>query len=156
MLFTGAEEGIIINFSNIYRSDKSVGDGLGMNKKQHYLFAYGTLMKGLCNHKYLANQEFICKTEIVDFGLYNVTEDYPGIVRKQNSKVKGELYLIDEDLLQILDEFEGEEYNRIEVDVMMDNSKIRAYTYLWVEDIHNEDYVIYDEQPWEKRRVYDR
>ncbi|GIM30010.1 branched-chain alpha-keto acid dehydrogenase [Clostridium polyendosporum] len=121
-----------------------------MNKIQHYLFVYGTLMKGLINHQYLINQEFICEAEILDFGLYNVTENYPGIIRKQNSRVKGELYKIEEDLLKILDEFEGEEYTRIEVDVLVKENKIRAFTYLWLEDVNDKDYICYNKQPWKK------
>lgn len=121
-----------------------------MNKKEHYLFVYGTLMKGLSNHVYLTNQEFICEAEVLDFGLYDVTEDYPGIIRKQNSRVKGELYKIEEDLLKVLDEFEGEEYARIEVDVLMKEGKIKAFTYLWLEEVDNKDYICFNKQPWKK------
>ncbi len=122
-----------------------------MNKNKCYLFVYGTLMRGLSNHKYLKNEKFICQTEILDFELYNVTNEYPGIIKKENSKVQGELYQINRQILEDLDKLEGDEYKRIEVNLITKEDRMKAFTYLWTESVNNKEYISYEKQPWRKK-----
>lgn len=69
------------------------------------LFVYGTLKKGEQNHKKLKNSKFLgkAKTKRKYDLVYN--HDSPNLVQG-NNQITGELYEIDDALLQILDKFE--------------------------------------------------
>lgn len=102
----------------------------------HRVFVYGTLMRGLRNHHMMAGAKFCFETtsllpayEMVQFPSTsspgNVT---PGLRRNGQSCIAGEVFQVDDDLLDILDEFEGvgEEYERGKI-MLADGSKAWAY-----------------------------
>jgi gamma-glutamylcyclotransferase (GGCT)/AIG2-like uncharacterized protein YtfP len=70
------------------------------------LFAYGTLMKGEANGAWLAGEPFLGPARttgahtLVDLG------DYPGLLCEGATSVAGELYLVGEERLRLLDELE--------------------------------------------------
>lgn len=74
-------------------------------------------MKGLGNHHFLENATFVGKARIEGFIMFDLGS-YPGIVNgKDKEIVLGELYEINESILNNLDRLEGEGslYKRITV-----------------------------------------
>ena len=109
-----------------------------------YIFVYGTLKKGERAHSYLEKAYYIGEGEIEGFCLYDLGE-YPGI-KRCNGKVKGEVYLVDENTLKILDEYEGKDYKRIEVEVKMKNGrKIKAWCYEYLGEVKEENRILNDQ-----------
>ncbi len=84
---------------------------------QHLIFVYGTLRKGENNHHLLEKSEYLGLFEtdpdyqLVDLG------SYLGMI-KGNSKITGEVYRIDDQLLAQLDVLENvpDEYHRETMD----------------------------------------
>jgi gamma-glutamylcyclotransferase (GGCT)/AIG2-like uncharacterized protein YtfP len=76
---------------------------------EEYIFVYGVFRdsgKGL-----LEGCKF-CGKAYINGDIYRVNDFYPGFIRGDN-KVIGDVYLIDSSIFQQLDEFEGDEYNRM-------------------------------------------
>lgn len=74
----------------------------------HYIFIYGTLLPGLRLHPHMRTGSMIAAAQCHAY-LYDLGE-YPGMVRSvlgDPSCVKGEVYTVDESLLNQLDELEG-------------------------------------------------
>ncbi len=72
------------------------------------VFLYGTLKRGFCRHQAIEGQAFLglAKTEAA-YKLFDLG-DYPGLVIAENGiSIEGELYSIDDDCLEQLDEIEG-------------------------------------------------
>lgn len=103
---------------------------------QHRVFVYGTLMQGLRNHHILNCAKFsgTAKTMLPSYSLIqfpsqsspgNIT---PGMVKNGTECVMGELYIVDDECLAILDEFEdvGREYERSRI-MLEDGSQAWAY-----------------------------
>lgn len=65
----------------------------------HYLFTYGTLMKGESNHFYLKESEYIGNGIIRGYRLLKI-EDYPGAIPTDDlqKEVIGEIYKIRHDI----------------------------------------------------------
>lgn len=73
------------------------------------LFVYGTLKRGGCNHRQLADQTFVEEAQTVPgFQLFDLG-GYPGIaaVPAATVGVTGEVWSVTEAAWQRLDEFEG-------------------------------------------------
>ena len=74
------------------------------------LFVYGTLKRGLGNHRFLAGQEFLGETATEP--CYRVIDlrRYPGLILDEANglAVKGELWSVSARCIEALDEFEGE------------------------------------------------
>ncbi len=73
------------------------------------LFVYGTLKRGCRSHRLLENQIYLGETRTVPgFRLFHLGQ-FPGMIRAADSpsSVSGEVYLVDDDCLRTLDEFEG-------------------------------------------------
>ena len=103
---------------------------------QHRIFVYGTLMRGLRNHHKMKYAKFLsaAKTMLPSYTLVqfpsqsspgNVT---PGMKKHGSACVRGELYLVDDDVLAMLDTFEdvGREYERSRI-MLDDGSYAWAY-----------------------------
>ena len=70
------------------------------------VFVYGTLMKNKRNHHYLNNATFISTSFIEGYFMFDLGT-YPGIAKsKYNSKVYGEVYKVDKQTMDKLDELE--------------------------------------------------
>src|SRR3712207_1753270 len=71
------------------------------------LFVYGTLMSGEPNAQVMVGSSFIGRAATT--AAYRLVElsDYPGLLAGGKTSVKGELYLVDDQLLAALDGVEG-------------------------------------------------
>ncbi|RAJ98224.1 gamma-glutamylcyclotransferase (GGCT)/AIG2-like uncharacterized protein YtfP [Larkinella arboricola] len=105
-----------------------------------YLFVYGTLLNA--SEKPMA-QYLRQHSQLIGAGrfpgrLYDLGE-YPGAVYDRNADglVHGELYTFSEvavaGLLNVLDEYEGDEYRRAVVPVQTGNGLIDCWTYLLIQ-----------------------
>lgn len=103
-------------------------------KKTHLIFVYGTLKRGFYFHDQFLGGD---KSEAVgpalaslDYSLY--IDGMPHLVREKTDKpVKGELYLVDDNVLKSIDELEGPVYKRDVIEVTDENgNKKLAWTYL--------------------------
>ncbi|ONI46484.1 hypothetical protein AN640_03395 [Candidatus Epulonipiscium fishelsonii] len=118
------------------------------------VFVYGTLMKSYSNNKhYLEDAIYLGKRVLDDYELYDLGV-YPGIVDKKGEKVKGELYHIEDYMLDELDALEGEGilYIRRIVDVRDEHNlyKEKAYVYVYNNDVTECTKVPFSNQPWKK------
>lgn len=101
-----------------------------------FVFTYGTLMNNERNHHYLCNQEFISNAYINNYDIYNLGT-YPGII-KGDDTVYGELYRVDKDSLNKMDELEeiGYLYDRILENVYIsEDESIEAYVYVYLKSV---------------------
>lgn len=73
--------------------------------------------------------------------------EYPGIIRKEESSVSGKVYWeLDEPTMKKLDEFEGENYERIVVQVTMgDGTYMDAWAYVVKDDCRK----MLSDDPWD-------
>lgn len=73
------------------------------------IFTYGTLMKDRRAHNSFQNKSHVTDTVLADYGLYEANDDnYPCAVPVEGFKVYGEIYSVDKNTLDILDEYEEE------------------------------------------------
>jgi gamma-glutamylcyclotransferase (GGCT)/AIG2-like uncharacterized protein YtfP len=77
-----------------------------------YLFVYGLFRD---SGKGVLGECTYCGRAFVMGKLYRVNEFYPGYVTDKNSKVWGDVYLVNSDNFQQMDEYEGDEYFRTKV-----------------------------------------
>lgn len=97
-----------------------------------YLFAYG-LFRDVSFP--LLKESLFCDSAFVFGNLYKVNEFYPGYVSKNcETKVHGDIYLIDESLFEQLDEYEGKEYNRRKV---WTSVGLEVWIYEYIHDVSN-------------------
>lgn len=115
------------------------------------VFVYGTLMSGNSNNEmFLSEAKFSGDFVAEGFELYDLG-NYPGIIHSENNKVKGEIYVVDKNILSNLDILEGEGslYIRELIRVINDNNESQeAYTYVYNQGISGKVKVSYDDQPW--------
>ena len=98
------------------------------------VFVYGTLRKGLAWHSLIKNSEFIGEAKTKDkYCLY--AENIPFLFKDEEvSKIKGEVYEVDELTLKNLDKLEGHPnwYYREEVSIILNTEKeIIAWVYFY-------------------------
>lgn len=116
------------------------------DSKKYYVFVYGTLMKGGMNHFLMQyhKAQFIdsATTSFHKFNMISIGEDFPGIVTG-NGAIVGEVYMIDEKTLPVLDRLEGypDFYNRIviPVDGMTERKRYNAIVYVLSQKFLNND-----------------
>jgi gamma-glutamylcyclotransferase (GGCT)/AIG2-like uncharacterized protein YtfP len=101
-----------------------------MNK--HLVFVYGSLRqgdKGAMSIRF-PNSEFIAEAK-VNGSLYDLGP-YPGLLLDEsNSLVIGEVYEVDDQLLQKLDDFEASsQYRRQQVDAYLGTERKKAWIYV--------------------------
>lgn len=81
------------------------------------VFVYGTLKRGQRNHHYLAQADYV-GLHLTDkcFSMY-AFDDYPAVTQRGNNAVSGEVYRVNSQQLQMLDELElcPRFYQRIEI-----------------------------------------
>ena len=97
------------------------------------LFVYGTLKRGLRNHRLLADQEFL--GEAVTEPRYRVIDlgPYPGLVTDPAAglAVRGELWAVTECCLEELDEFEQDAGAFVREPVAIATRDDVVYAYFW-------------------------
>lgn len=118
------------------------------------VFVYGTLMKNRWNHCYLDGQTFLGEAKLNNFEMYNVAS-FPGIVRKENEYVIGEIYEVDQDTLKILDRLEGEGsmYKRTLEKVFINDRAEEAYAYVWLGSVQGREKVESINMPWQLAKM---
>ncbi len=104
---------------------------------RNYLFVYGTLKKGKARHEILEehNAEFVDYAILEGYDMYD-TGYYPAIaIVKGKGIIHGEVYLVSDELIEILDAIEGTNYNlfnRKVVPVTLVTKKIKLYVFVYV------------------------
>ena len=100
------------------------------------LFVYGTLKRGFCRHKAIAEQTFLGPARTASrYLMYNVGS-FPGLVHATDgAEIEGELYEVDDALLAVLDRIEGTDMGlfrrkAIELVEPHTNGQVEAYLYL--------------------------
>jgi len=102
--------------------------------KNHFIFVYGTLMKGESNHSLISSQ--VCEGSgfIRGFNLYNLGY-FPGIRPSEhpNHVVYGEVYLVDDRTLEAVNRLEGEGslYILQSTEVTMSDKTVTAGVYVY-------------------------
>lgn len=81
-----------------------------MKKKKIRVAVYGSLMKGLHNHTFLQDTEYLGSFySLPEYNLYSLGT-YPGLTLNGNTSVRFEVYNVTPDVLKKLDILEGVEY----------------------------------------------
>ena len=99
-----------------------------------YLFTYG-IFRDIASP--LLSDSYYCDTTFVCGRMYKVNEFYPGYIAEScDNIVRGDVYMIEPDLFDILDEYEGDEYRRIKVWTALG---LEAWVYEYKYDISSFD-----------------
>ena len=107
------------------------------------LFVYGTLMKNRGNNDLLGDSEYLGKYHtdprwgLVDLGAF------PAMV-PSNKSVKGEVYLVDDDILEAVDALEGVDFglykrHRVYINCPVSNLRREAWAYIYGAIIYTGD-----------------
>lgn len=116
------------------------------------VFVYGSLMKKYWNHRFLMEQQYLGTGILEGYEMYHVSS-FPGIIRKDEESIQGEVYEVDEKTLRRLDqlESEGTMYIRVEEEIVINNQeKVRAFVYVWNRGIAGRKKVL--QMPWEPQK----
>lgn len=91
-------------------------------------FAYGSLMRGMGNHRALACARFIRAAETAAAFTLHDLGAYPGMIGGGAARVNGELYDVDDETLAALDRLERHPrfYGRQEI-ALSDWTRVSAY-----------------------------
>lgn len=101
------------------------------------IFVYGTLKRGGDNHGWIQQQQFVAEARTLPiYRMYDLG-GYPGMVRVPNQglSIEGEVWEVDEAglaKLDILEDTEGGEYERVSVPLLGDFAErhVEGYIYL--------------------------
>jgi gamma-glutamylcyclotransferase (GGCT)/AIG2-like uncharacterized protein YtfP len=102
-----------------------------MEIKKDYIFVYGLFRD---QGKKVLGDATYCGRSSINGKLWKVNEFYPGFTKSNSGKVWGDIYLFNTDLLVGMDDYEGDEYNRVRV---MTSSDIECWVYEYKHDISN-------------------
>ena len=107
--------------------------------EKHYLFVYGTLKRGHCNHYLLEGCPFMGEAETKEkYALYEA--DIPYVIKeKKISHIKGEVYEVPRHILKRIDRLEGHPffYKREKARVVLeDGREVEAWMYFWICEIN--------------------
>lgn len=102
----------------------------------YHAFVYGTLMKGERAQHLLEGAHYIGRCQLRDYAMYHLGS-YPGIQPCAGEIVYGELYLISDEMLEKLDQYEDEGtlYGRKVVTVWMEDQPIQASAYIYKKSV---------------------
>lgn len=100
--------------------------------KQQYLFAYGMFRESARN---IIGDFVNCGIANIQGKLYKVNQFYPGYKYSNdtNDKIWGNVFLINEDKLKELDDFEGPEYTRKKI---IASNDIECWVYEYNQDVN--------------------
>ena len=124
---------------------------LDNNPRQEFVFVYGTLRQGGSNAWRMEGAAFL--TSALALGhLYRV-DWYPGAIFDETAahSIVGEIYHLTPEHLQALDQFEGEEYERIKILVTTDTDQRSVWAWEYqhptesLTKIPNGDWLIHNE-----------
>lgn len=94
-----------------------------------YIFVYGAFRDAYAE---LLKNSVYCDRTFVYGKIYQVNDFYPGLKRDKESIVYGDIYMIDPNIFDELDEFEGEEYTREKI---WTSQGIECWVYIYKYDI---------------------
>ena len=97
------------------------------------LFCYGTLRSSLIMQKVTGHKFDGVDAILEGYAIFRVRgTEYPGIIQRKGSSVEGILYRgLDDNILHILDTFEGDQYYRDIVNTASQNdTNVKAYAYI--------------------------
>jgi gamma-glutamylcyclotransferase (GGCT)/AIG2-like uncharacterized protein YtfP len=104
-----------------------------VSAQRHRLFVYGTLRRGGAQAGRMVGAEWIGSGR-VRADLFRVSW-YPGLVlRETGSWVTGDVYAVDDELLEKLDQYEGDEYRRVRV-VVEGDAAGEAWIWEWAGEV---------------------
>ncbi|WP_226659323.1 gamma-glutamylcyclotransferase family protein [Pseudalkalibacillus hwajinpoensis] len=103
----------------------------------HLVFCYGTLRSGENNHNVISGavlKESLCWTK---GKLYDTGDGYPALIQHDRGKVYGEVYEVDDPLLERINLLEGYQegrdhnlYDRVVLKIESDEESYEAMTYV--------------------------
>ena len=110
-----------------------------------HLFTYGSLMFEDVWNRLVKGNYLSQKATLNGYARRAVKEDVYPVIFQANELVEGVVYYdINEEDMVILDTFEGEYYERKEVELLVKNEPIRAYVYVLKEKYFDK----IDPKPW--------
>ncbi|NBK99012.1 MAG: gamma-glutamylcyclotransferase [Erysipelotrichia bacterium] len=114
------------------------------------LFVYGTLKKGFENHHFLDGAKFLgVATTKEKYPMVNIVKAYPYLINAKGKGkfVKGEAYVISEQILSRLDLLEGypEHYDRANITLLVGDTTLEAITYFVNQKIDLSKYELLEE-----------
>ncbi|UGV41175.1 gamma-glutamylcyclotransferase [Methanococcoides orientis] len=110
------------------------------------LFVYGTLKSGYCNHHLLGDSVLV--SEVCTKAKFRMLDmqDFPGVVMSEPaSRISGELFDVDGETLDVIDDLEGKWFFRGEV--LLDNGS-KAGMYFLSPDVQHERYSVIESGLW--------
>lgn len=115
-----------------------------------YLFVYGTLKNGQFNHYLMVNGTYVESDRtsdrycMFDLGHFPAVAELPG-----KTLIEGETYDVNEQILKIVDNFEGKWFCRKEI--LLEGGKA-AHMYFLSPDVRNRDFPVIEEGIWKGKR----
>lgn len=112
----------------------------------HLIFVYGTLMSGQRANHMLSAADYLGKFRLPDYAMYNLGR-YPGIKPLEGGCVWGEVYRVDDEALERMDEYEGNGslYHRTPVTVIGGGRLLPVQVYVYA---HGVDNISQMRDPW--------
>jgi gamma-glutamylcyclotransferase (GGCT)/AIG2-like uncharacterized protein YtfP len=106
----------------------------------HYLFAHGTLRQGGRNNGLIAGATLLGRAGTVeDYALF-IIKNKPVVTKRPVTKIKGEVYSVTEEMLMLIDRFQGHpRINKRElVPVKLeDGSSVDAWIYFHIQPLRD-------------------
>ena len=105
------------------------------------VFVYGTLKRGRENHGWIEKQRFVSEARTKP--LYRMFDlgGYPGMIRaKDGMAIEGEIWEVDEAglaRLDVLEDTEGGEYERVLIELDGEFASRRVEGYLYLRDVQD-------------------
>jgi gamma-glutamylcyclotransferase (GGCT)/AIG2-like uncharacterized protein YtfP len=98
------------------------------------LFVYGTLLSSELREKLTGKPSATIPAVLKDYKMYCVKNcDYPAIISEKGAETNGKiLFNVDDFDLQILSDYEGDEYQQKKVDVVSNEKMVDALTFVWI------------------------
>jgi gamma-glutamylcyclotransferase (GGCT)/AIG2-like uncharacterized protein YtfP len=100
-------------------------------ENKDYIFVYGLFRD---QAKKLLGEAIHCGKAYINGKLWKVNEFYPGFKSSNDGKVWGDVYIFDSKLLPEMDEYEGDEYERVRIKT---SSDIECWVYEYKFDVSN-------------------
>ncbi|PFO74767.1 branched-chain alpha-keto acid dehydrogenase [Bacillus cereus] len=103
----------------------------------YHVFVYGTLRKEQSNAHFMQGAICIADGAWMYCKLFDTNEGYPAMICSNEDKVYGEVYEVNDDVLQKIDELEeytgnaeSDLYDRITKTIYLADREIRAFVYV--------------------------
>lgn len=125
-----------------------------LRNKKTEVFVYGTLMKDRNNSSLMADADYAGEGMLKNYAIYELG-GFPGIQLSAGNFVKGELYFVDNNTLNALNQLEGEGtlYRLTPVTINQGRCILEdVFTYVYIGKVHPESQIDLIHQPWGKKQ----